>query len=504
MGSEQLVTRQAGGTSPIQRLPTGIEGLDAILQGGLIRGGMYLVTGWPGTGKTVLGNHIAFNHAAGGGRAVFSTVLAETHDRMAGHLIGLGFFDPARLARDILFVNLFDELNRGGLAELPDRIRRVVREHGAQLLVIDGAAILGEFAESDLVARRFIYELQAHLTANGCTSLLLADYGSNSLPPLASHVDGIIALEDAVAGQRDVRMLRVLKHRGSSYLSGRHTFCITPAGFEVDPRLEAAIGQHQPVAQDGAPKRLLIGIEGLDDMLRGGLPAGSSSLLHGAPGAGKTLSLLHFLVAGAERGEPGLLAGFHEAPDSLIAKATSVGLDLARHVREGRIRFLWHPPYEVLPDAWGRDLVGALRAHRPLRFCLDSLSDIEALLVFDPGRAGAFVAALVNELRSLGTTSLHALETRVLIDRSQDLSLPTLVAAMDNIIWLRYVELRSQLHRLISVVKMRESDYDTSIREFAITQRGLEVAATFESAEAVIGDASQSRVSAPRPTGETV
>ena len=479
------MTRTDGAVAPrLDRLQTHVPGLDAVLAGGLVRGGIYLVGGRPGAGKTVFGNHLAHNCARRGGTVVFGTVMAETHDRMRAHLSGFDFFDASLMARRVHYVSLYDELHEGELERTLEVLRRLVREHRASLLVIDGANAFGDFAPSAVDYRQFIYRLQTQLAALGCTTVLLVDYDGRGDHPIAGHVDGIILLELDSVGLRDVRLLHVRKLRGVGYLAGRHPFVITSAGIEVFPRLEALLtgAQTEPAAQR---RRLAFGIEGLDGMLRGGVMQDTTTLVLGSPGAGKTTTCLHFLIDGARRGERGLIATFHESPDRLIAKASAVGLDLGSYVDSGLVRILWHAPLELLLDAWNRDLLAAVEAHQPARFVIDGLTELQRLTAY-PERLPAYLAALTSLLRARGATTLLSAEATTVVGAPLDLPIPTLAATVENAILLRYVELRSQLHRLISIIKTRESDYDTSIREFRITAHGLHVAASFESAEAVL------------------
>ena len=479
------MSRSAGAVpARLDRLQTHIPGLDAVLAGGLVRGGIYLVGGRPGTGKTVFGNHLAHNCARDGANAVFGTVMAETHDRMRAHLSGFSFFDPTLVARKVQYVSLYDELTQGELERTLDVLRGLVRDHSARLLVIDGANAFSDFAPSQLEYRRFVYRLQTQLAALGCTTVLLVDHGGSGDHPIAGHVDGILLLEMDSIGLRDVRLLHIRKLRGVEYLAGRHPFVITRHGIEVFPRLEALL-TGENADQVDARERMAFGVEGLDDMLRGGVMAGTTTLVLGSPGAGKTTTCLHFLIEGARRGERGLIATFHESPERLIAKSGAVGLDLGRYVDAGLIRILWHAPLELLLDAWNRDLLNAVQAHQPMRFVIDGLTELQRLTAY-PERLPAYLAALTSLLRSRGATTLLSAEATTVVGAPLDLPIPTLAATVENALLLRYIEVRSQLHRLISIIKTRESDYDTSIREFRITPAGLQVAATFESAEAAL------------------
>jgi len=513
LGSEkQIMADQNEPRAPqrraLERVETGIPGLDEVLQGGLLRGASCLVSGKPGTGKTTLGNQLAYHVAANGGAALFVTIVAEAHDRMLMHLASFDFFDPGAVGQRVHYFSLVNHLSERGLAGGLSEIRRLVRAHGATLLVIDGAARFEDYATSQPAFFTFVAQLIAELAIFDCTTVLLAqpDTTGEALHSIESLVDGILILEDRSFGMRDSRFLRLVKTRGSTALRGRHEFAITATGIEIYPRLESAPASSQP-DRPIRQRRLPLGVDGLDTVLQGGLLTGSTTLVAGPPGIGKTTLGLHFIAEGAERGEQGVIASFGEAPERLMSKADGLGLGLREDIESGRVRTMWQPILGLPLDAWATTIVATVMEHHPQRLMIDGLTELVRLTPF-PDRLPAFLAALGLFLRTHGVTVILTAETSTTEAADLEIPFPDAVATLDNAILLRYVEPRSRLHRLMSVLRVRESGFDSTVREFTITDRGIEVASTGSSAESVLADvarlpaASGSGEGSDHPTGD--
>ena len=479
---------------PLERIPTGIEKLDLILKGGFLRDGIYMIVGTPGAGKTIMGNQICFNHVKQGSNAVFITLLAETHARMLGHIQNMSFFDPQVIGDKLYYISGYSALETDGLPGLLKFVRQLMRERRASLLVVDGLATAEALSGREIDYRRFLHELQVFAETSGCTAFLLTQPGREPRHTEHTMVDGLITLYDRVIGPRAIRELEIGKFRGSSYLRGRHAFEITEHGIEVHPRTEAALA-HPRVVDEQSRTRMTFGVPRLDEMLQGGLLSGSTTALLGSQGSGKTVLGLHFLNEGARHGEKSLYVGFYETPPRLVAKGVQIGLQIDKHVQDGLIKIVWHPALEQLADALAEEIVDIARENDIKRVVIDGLEPLKDSLVYAE-RASYFFTALLNELRAIDATVLLAAELPEVFGPRVAFSVPQLAAIVDNIIFLRYVELRSQLYRLISILKVRESIYDPSICEFSITERGIEVASTFESAEAIL-----TGVARPLPQG---
>ena len=484
---------------PEDRVPTGVPGLDVILHGGLLRQGVYMLQGRPGAGKTILANQMCFHHAAQGGRVLYVTLLAETHERLLFNLAPLTFFDVTRIPEQLSYLSAFSTLEEGGLKGLVEVLRREARTRKATLLVVDGLVAVEERSETKKDFKKFIHDLQIHANLVGCTVLLLTSASTEPVGPEHTMVDGVLELADNRLGRRAERELEVKKFRGSSYLRGGHAFQITRDGLVVLPRLEALL--QEPSREDPCKtERVSTGVPQLDRMLRGGLPCASTTVLFGPTGAGKTTLGLHFLDA-SSKSEPGLLFGFYETPPRILLKARALGLGLEKKQKQGVFDMLWHPPTERILDGLGDKLLTAVRERGVKRLFVDGVDGFLKAAAH-PDRISHFLAALTNELRVQGVTTLYTSELQQMF--SQDVRLPIsgISSLVENIFFIRFVELRSQLHRMLSVIKVRDSDYDTTFREFRITPRGIELADTFESAESVLsGDAKAVGPTRPKRKG---
>lgn len=473
-----------------ERLPSGIARLDDVLHGGFVRGGVHLLMGPPGAGKTILSNQICFHHVATGGKAVYLTLIAEAHATMLGHLSSFAFFTPSVVGETLFYFSGYNELDQHGQTGLLDFIRRLLRDEQPSLLMLDGMATLEAHAGSELEVKRFIHQLQVQAASYGCTVFLISHaYAEEHPHPEYTMVDGLLRLYYRLVGSRAVRELQVLKLRGTDFVEGTHLYDITTAGLGVYPRLEALPPLPTP-SREGIAARLALGIPNFDTMVRGGLPAGSTTMLMGPPGSGKTLFGLRFLVEGARRGEPGLYVGFAEPPAELEAKADEVGFALSEHIAAGQVQVFWHIPGELLLDKMSMEIIEAVRAQATRRVFLDGLEELRSAAVY-PERFIRLLTALVHTLRGLGATVVFSAEVRALVGPQLNVPLDPASGLAGNIILLRHVELHSQLYRLISVLKMRQGGHDRSIREFRITDNGIEVADSFASAEAILTGTAQ-------------
>jgi circadian clock protein KaiC len=489
MTEDGTVDAAAGEPARIDtRVASGITGFDTILSGGFLQGGLYIIQGPPGTGKTTLGNQICFHHAAGGGKALYVTLLAEYHARMMQHLQGMAFFDRARIPDQISYLNGLQVLHASGLKGLVDMLRREITSHGASVLVLDGIVAAHRIAENEQDFNEFVHALQAVAIAGECTMFMLTNVEGVQTTPEHTMVDGIVELSEELVGWAAESTLQVAKFRGSPFLRGRHAFKITSNGLVVHPRLEALLARPSREASPARPDeetggRVSSGIAQLDVMLGGGLPESSTTMALGPSGSGKTTLGLQFL-SGCSAAAPGLLFGFYETPPRLRAKIAGVCPGLGGLIDSGAVEIEWQPPIDDLLDGYGERLLACVHRRKVKRLFIDGLGALRQAALSEPNRIGNFLTALMNELRVLGVTTIYTLEVPDIMGPSVRTPLGGDLASLaENLVLLRFVEVYSQLHRLISVLKVRDSQFDSSLHQYVTSSRGLLIDQTSDNAQ---------------------
>jgi circadian clock protein KaiC len=459
--------------NPRAVLRTEVPGLDEVLGGGLREGGLYLVYGASGSGKTMLAAQIAFATARRGEHVLVVTLISESHGKLLDHLSGLDFFDESFVGSEIVFLNGYESAQKSGADGLLELLASLAGESRPKLLILEGFGTLRTLGLSDMQVAGFVHQLNSLVSTLGCLAIIVEPASpARTSSPEQALVDGILELGTYSREGRIVRELQVHKLRGSNPLLGRNVFRIDASGIAVYPRLEESVARRVNVAGETHEKGAF-GIAQLDAMTEGGLTRGASTVLLGAPGAGKTLLGLKYLEEGVRQGETALYFGFYESPPRLLSKAERVGIQLRAAEAKGRIAFIWQPPLEYVLDELGYKLLAAVAARKPSRVLIDGVEGFQHSAIRKE-RVAIFLTALMVELRSANVDVLFTQELGVLQQTVG--SQPYLTSALvENIVLLRYEEHDSRLRRLISILKMRESEYDTSTREFRISSAGLEV-----------------------------
>lgn len=339
--------------SKISRIHTGVRNLDEILDGGLPEGNLTVFTGTPGSGKTILSQQIAFKNATPDCRIIFFQTLSEPTAKTLRYLRQFDFFDQAKLDDGCVeFIDLGDILRLDGLEKAIEMLMNHVKRFKPSFVIIDSFKVFEDLAKSREELRKFTYEIAINLMAWNCSALLLGEFSQEEIDtnPLFSIVDGIISLKHFSEAGEEQRFIQVSKMRGTNHSRDEHTFIINSNGLEIyAPRVTIRRLPHsdRKITGDG-PVRAKIGIENLDQLLGEGIPWGSSLLISGVAGTGKTILCLEFIYKGAkEFGEKGVFFSFEETTDRLITAAHGLGWELDEQIKKGNIQIVFIPQTEI-------------------------------------------------------------------------------------------------------------------------------------------------------------
>jgi circadian clock protein KaiC len=358
----------------ILRIQTGIDNLDAILNGGLPKGSVTVVAGPPGSGKTILTQQICFHNASAKNRVLSFTTLSEPTAKTLRHLQPFSFFDPKKVGDGgIQFVDLGVMLRTEGLEASGALIMKHVKKVKPAILVIDSFKVFDDLATSREQLRKFSYELAINLMAWETTALILGEYGPEDYEksPLFSIVDGLFVLSQRESLGEHQRFFRIVKMRGTDHGRDEHPFLINSNGIDmVAPRVTI----RRESIPSGSPPRCKTHITKLDEILGPGIPWGSSLLLAGVAGTGKTVLALEFLYRGALAGEKGILFSFEETEERLRAAAKGLGWDLEREIDRGMVEIVFIPQPDIMVEAHLLLIQQRIEALKAKRVVIDSVS----------------------------------------------------------------------------------------------------------------------------------
>ncbi len=458
----------------IRLLPSGVPGLDTVLGGGLPEYSFNLIAGGPGAGKTTLAQQIAFSRASVEAPALYFTVLGEPPLKMLRHVQQCGFFDQAKLDGAIRFVNLSSEAMDQDLASIMKRMLAEIEEVHPATVVVDSFRTVAHASTSEAQLQAFVQRLALHLTGWQATSFLVGEYetAESHSNPVFTIADGIFWLSQTVERNACVRRLQVTKMRASATMPGLHTFVISSDGVRVFPRILPRT-EPRPRAIDATPAST--GVAGLDAMMSGGIPAGESALFVGPSGSGKSLFARHFIAAGAEAGEPGIIVAFEEHPGEYVARASALGPNLASFIERGLVEVLYLRSLDLTIDEALAAVRSAVERKHARRVALDSLSEFELALA--PSQRDDFRESLFRTTSALTGLGVTVLMTVDIVQSFTEFGLsPHITEFLADVIVLhRYVELEGKLEKVLAVVKMRTRRHDTSVHRYAIESSGVVV-----------------------------
>ena len=457
---------------------TGIAGLDQILGGGLLRRRLYLVEGLPGTGKTTLALQFLMEGVRLGESVLYVTLseseaelraVALSHDMsMEGIEIRDLFAREAALGPE--HQNTVFHPSEVELGEtMRDLLAEMDRTRPARMIV-DSLSELRLLAGSSLRYRRQFLVFKRLFADRGCTALLLDDRtASDHDLQIQSIAHGVIALEQlAPEYGAERRRLRVLKYRGTSFRGGFHDFSIRRGGLVVFPRVVAA--EHR---REYTPRRLASGLAPLDELLGGGLETGSSTLISGAPGSGKSSLAAQFVAAAAARGEKSTMFVFDESVNTLLSRTDGLGIPLRRAIEGGLVTIQPVDPAELSPGEFGNRIrLAAVEAHASI-VVIDSLNGYLNAMP-DERFLTIQLHELLNYLGHLGVATLLIGAHSGLVGGAMNAPGDASYLA-DAVILLRYFESRGEVRQAISIVKKRGGEHERTIREFRLRSGRIDI-----------------------------
>jgi circadian clock protein KaiC len=449
------------------RISSGADRLDTVLGGGLPRNAICLIIGLPGSGKTIFAQQCIYANASAERPAVYLSTVSEPLQKMLRFGQGLSFFDTDAVGSRVVYDDLGNVLGERGLGGVLDSVRELIQEHRPSIMVIDSFKAMRAYAADDSEFRQFLHHLTGLVSAVPVTSLWVGEYEESEIAsaPEFAVADAILAFGSTQLAQRTSRELQVLKLRGGAFLSGKHAYRISPAGISAFPRLAKVSGEPSYILD---LQRNSSGISALDDMLADGYWPGSSTLIAGPTGAGKTLIGLHFVFSGARDGERGLIATLQEHPTQLERIVRNFGWSL----NDDKVTLMYRTPVDLYVDEWVYDLLDTIEAVGATRVLVDSLGDLQAASP-DETRFREYVYTLLHRCSRKGVSLMMTYEVPDLYGASRLTEYGASHLA-DNVLLLQYTGFdEAVVARTLTVLKTRATSHDPRVRPFQITPKGI-------------------------------
>ncbi|HEY3703690.1 MAG TPA: ATPase domain-containing protein [Terracidiphilus sp.] len=456
---------------PIEMLPLGIAGLDDILGGGLAHNHLYLIEGDPGTGKTTIAMQFLMEGARCGKKGLYVTLseskeeLLEIADSHGWMLDGIDLFELVADENQLKPETQYTVFSPSEI-ELADTTHAVLAEVERlqpALVVLDSLSELRLLSRDSLRYRRQILGLKKYFSAHKCTVLLLDDRTADGQDmQLQSIAHGVIMLENV---EREYginkRRLQVKKLRGAQFREGFHDFSINRGGVEVYPRLVAA--EHLPTLQ---PTQLKSGLNALDALLGGGLDSGTSTLLLGPAGCGKSTIAVRYAVSVVEQGSRAAIFAFDETLATLVIRSRGLGLDISKHVESKNLTLRQINSAELSPGQLVHEIRKMVEEQDLKLLIIDSLN---GLLSAMPGEQ--FLAMQLHELLGFlnqkGVTTLLTLAQHGFVGSNIDTPVDVSYLA-DTVLLFRYFEAAGEVKKALSVIKKRSGEHERTIRELVM------------------------------------
>ena len=476
-------------------IQTGIYGLDAIFLGGILQGNVILVEGAPGTGKTLLGVEFIYRGITVYQEPGIIVVFEMTPRKLMRDAAGFGWDLEALQQQNRLKIIFTSPQVLDQELRSPDSLLlETATEIGAQRIFIDGLSLLrtvsnganGTPANGLAAYRELLQQLIAGLQRENLTAMLAHEVSAHETPASTLEVaeylaDTVIVLQRERHARGMRRSLEITKSRGQDFDTGQHTLRITSGkGVEVFRRVQAR--PRSDLAQPtSTARRSVIGVEPLDTLIGGGIFDGSTTMVVGISGAGKTVLSVQLLLEGVQKqGKRGLLVSLDEHPAQIIRNAETLGLNLREYVDTGTVQVLYEYPQELDLDAHFDRVIRAIEEAEIERLVIDGMTSYSSALETDRLYRDFFHALVGYSKRNLMTTFFNY-ENPELFGVSHFMPEFGVSSIVDNIILLNFVELGNTLHRAITVAKARGSAHQFATREYTIGPGGIRLLPVDES-----------------------
>jgi circadian clock protein KaiC len=464
--------------SKSERVPTGVDGFDPLIEGGIPRGSLVVLEGNPGAGKSILSAKYLEHGALRYGEPGLYISFGENREFFESNMKRFSMdFEALERQGKFLFMDLLT-VNEKGMEAALETMMAGIDTMKAQRLVLDSFTAMEQAYTRGIDARILLHSILGRICRQkGITTIMISE--RSQIPGTSSSMeeyvaDGVMAMELSHERGLMTRKLRVTKMRGTKLSAVTHRYDIGEHGLRVfpEPRLK--------LVERAFNEKVSTGIEGLDKMLNGGLFKGSITLVMGVSGTGKTTAALHFAMEAAMRSEKVLYVSYEEPAEQLARYAQGFGWPIKEYIDKGLVRISSYYPDSLNFDEHIDRIDGLIREHRPQRFVVDSLTALNRTI--SESEQVMFVKWLESRLRAEGITALYAMIREQRSPNGEDAT----TSLVDNIISLRDVELESALERGLVIFKAKGTACDRGIREFEITQRGIRVLDRFVGMEQVL------------------
>jgi circadian clock protein KaiC len=455
----------------MKQVISGVNGLDKVLNGGFLRPSIVLIAGNAGTGKTTLVMQSLFNSSKNEETCMYITALSEPIAMINNFMSKFSFYNISLLGKgNVKYVPIGVDVIHNGSKAIIQELERNIETIRPDRIVIDSVNAFS-YGLNEESQREFYYDFFTSIKGWNSLVLITGEFTEDELikSTLSYMVDGIIYISNEPFYESNIRYLNVLKMRGLEFHGGKHSCKINKDGFNVFPRLRAR------ARTSFSGERISTGIKGLDKMTGGGFIGSSSILVSGSSGTGKTILGMQFIMDGLLKNEPGIIVSFEEDIEQIRDNSTMFNWNLKEFENKNLLKIISPLEYDAYELALLiEETIDIMKARRLL---LDGASRLQRMLP-RYAQLPEYMGNFSNILKNKNVTAVYTNESPNLTGATQITGIG-ISPFMDAVVLLRYVEIKSEMRKAISVLKMRGSEHDKEIREFVISKNGVEIKMPF-------------------------